>query len=151
MYVYMIKSLKMKVVGSSVILLNSYQTTWCHSPKDSSLRAYVVKFVVRSSSLFPQYTHPTRNEYFWRNSNAKCFHRKYDGLPEERHWRRHVFRARMRKLPRQRALRGRNQPYIAACDMEFSCYADCVRPSKYEAYVTEEFIEIRIQEFCLNT
>lgn len=105
----------------------------------------MVKFVVRSSSLRTLYTHPTRNEYFWRNSSAICFHRKYDGLPEERHWRRHVFRARMRKLHRQKALRGRNQPYIAACDMEFCCYAECVRPLKYEANVMEEFIESHIQ------
>jgi len=135
----------MQALSSFDILVNSYQTTWRHIPKDSSLRAYVVKFVVRSSSLRTLYTHPTRNEYFWRNSSAICFHRKYDGLPEERHWRRHVFRARMRKLHRQKAFRGRNQPYIAACDMEFCCYAECVRALKYEANVTEEFIEIHIQ------
>lgn len=51
----------------------------------------------------------------------------------------------MRKLQRQKALRGRNQPYTAACDMEFCCYADCVRPLKYKANVTEEFVEIHIQ------
>jgi len=135
----------MQAVGSFDILVNSYQTTWRHIPKDSSLRAYVVKSFVRSSSLRTLYSHPTHNEYFLRNSNAICFHRKYDELPEERHWRRHVFRARMRKLQRQKALRGRNQPYTAACDMEFCCYADCVRPLKYEANVTEEFIEIHIQ------
>jgi hypothetical protein len=122
-----------------------YQNTWGHIPKDSGIRAYVVKFVWRSS-LRTLYTYPTRNEvYFWRNSNAICFHRKYDGLPEEQHWRRHVFRARMRKPPRQKALRGRNQPYIAACDMEFRCYAHCVRRLKYEANVAVEFIEIHIQ------
>ena len=138
-------SLKMQALSSFDILVNSYHTTWRHIPKDSSLHEYDVKFVVRSSSLLALYTHPTRNEYFWRNSNAICFHRKYDGLPEERHWRRHVFRARMRKLHREKALRGSNQPYIVACDMEFCCYADCVRPLKYEANVTEEFIEIHIQ------
>ena len=63
-YIYIIKRLKMQALGSFDILVNSYQTTWRHIPKDSSLRAYMVKFVVRSSSLRTLYTHPTRNEYF---------------------------------------------------------------------------------------
>ena len=39
----------MQAVSSFDIFANSYQTTWRHIAKESSLRAYVGKFVVRSS------------------------------------------------------------------------------------------------------
>jgi hypothetical protein len=88
---------------------------------------------------------------FWRYSNAICFPRKYDGLPEEQHWRRHVFRARMRKPPRRKALRGRNQPYIAPCDMEFCCYAHCVRRSNTKQTSRWNLLRFIFKQFYPDT
>ena len=137
----------MQAVDSSDLLVDSYQTSWRHIPEDISLCVYMVNFFLYDLLSSERCMHiqnlmsifeGIRMQYAFTESTMDCPRNDTeDGMP--------VFRARLRKLPRQKALRGRNQPYITACDMEVFCFTECVRHLKYEANVTEKFIEIHIK------